>query len=146
MWSLCNVIFQNCSICVLTTWQWVNEFWVNYSFKGLWILKAGAPGPEIEMRVERKIGTLRGRRASSVRSAPRGSWMDGWIERWILAHAWLNWWQGCGVVPLYRPSCCSWPICDMLSSPAGGRHSLDTVWYLKGLSEDVQITDLSQSS
>lgn len=40
----------------------------------------------------------------------------------------------------------SWPIRDMLSSPAGGRHSSDTVWYLKGLSEDVQIIILSQSS
>lgn len=47
---------------------------MNYSFKGLRIIKAGAPGPEIE--IESKIGTLRGRRASSIRSAPMGCWEE----------------------------------------------------------------------
>lgn len=33
-----------------------------------------------------------------------------------------------------------------LSGPAGGTHGSDTVWCLKGLSEDVQIIILSQSN
>ncbi len=136
-------ILQKSSICVLTTWQWVNRFWLNYSFKELLILKAAAPGPEIEMRVEKKIGTLRGRRVSSVRGGPMGSW-DGWINRKMdfgPCMIELVAWMWCGAL-----ISSSWPIRDMLSSPAGGRHSSDTVWYLKGLSEDIQIIILSQFS